>query len=58
MHQEDIEAVACRVLELSLELQLKALRQMAGKALARNPRAPRPGAETSVSGGFVAHSTD
>lgn len=30
MNHEDIEAVALRVLELSLELQLRAVRQMAG----------------------------
>ena len=42
MNQEDIEAVALRVLELSLELQLKAVRQMAGGS-GRKPEPPRRG---------------
>jgi hypothetical protein len=43
MNQEEIEAVVRRVLELSLELQLKALRQMTGKGLEELPELPRRG---------------
>lgn len=43
MNQEDIEAVALRVLELSLELQLKAVRQMAGRIDEQPQPAPRRG---------------
>lgn len=43
MNQEDIEAVALRVLELSLELQLKAVRHMAGRIGPEPEQAPRRG---------------
>jgi len=43
MNQEDIEAVALRVLELSLDLQLKAVRQIAGRVGPQPEPAPRRG---------------
>jgi hypothetical protein len=43
MDQEDIEAVALRVLELSLELQLRAIRQIAGKTVRETEEVPRRG---------------
>ncbi|RPJ85110.1 MAG: hypothetical protein EHM18_10935 [Acidobacteria bacterium] len=43
MNHEDIEAVALRVLELSLELQLKAVRQMSGRTGKEPEPAPRRG---------------
>ncbi len=43
MNQEDIEAVALRILELSLELQLKAVRQMAGREGEEAQPSPRRG---------------
>lgn len=41
MDQEEIEAVVTRVLELSLELQLKAIRQMTGRLVQEPAEAPR-----------------
>ena len=43
MNQEEIEVVVIRVMELSLELQLKALRQITGKSLEELPELPRRG---------------
>jgi hypothetical protein len=43
MNQEEIEAVVVRVLELNLELQLKALRQMTGGPVQEPREAPRRG---------------
>jgi hypothetical protein len=43
MNHEEIEAVVKRVLELSLELQLKAIRQMTGRPVQEPAEAPRRG---------------
>lgn len=43
MNHEEIEAVVRRVLELSLELQLKAIRQMTGRPVQEPAEAPRRG---------------
>ncbi len=43
MNQEEIEVVVRRVLELSLELQLKAIRQMTGRPVQEPTEAPRRG---------------
>lgn len=43
MNREEIEEVVRRVLELSLELQLKAIRQMTGRPLQEPTEAPRRG---------------
>jgi hypothetical protein len=43
MNEEEIEAVVRRVLEVSLELQLKAIRQMTGRPVQEPAEAPRRG---------------